>query len=124
MAKVPVIVPLTVVLLAPPMKSVWLAALLMLPEMVSEPPSTMMRELVLFEILPCQVFAPLMLRKAPPLLMPLPFSVSASAATVTPEACHKRNSAPSFTVVPAEVLPRALALCTSSEPPATVVVPV
>ena len=59
---------------------------------------------------------------APLLLMPVPFSVSASAvASVTP---FKSSVAPSLTVVPAATVPRAEVLPSFSVPALTVVSPV
>ena len=63
---------------------------------------------------------PLLLMSAPPELMPVPLSVTASAPIVWP---FRSNTAPLETVVPLAVLPSAVALPSCSVPALTVVAP-
>ena len=72
---------------------------------------------------PVQVLAPATFRSAPALLTPSPFKVRLSAAKVVPVPPSARVPL-AFTMVPAEVEPRALAFSIWRVPPNTVVLPV
>ena len=73
-------------------------------------------------IAPTYVLSPLMLRKAPPELMPVPFNVNASALKVRPP--DNSRAAPFATVVPLSIAPNAAALVARKTPALIVVTPV
>ena len=111
--------PVSVRLPAPP--SVSACAPEILPDSVSVPASELMRVAEPSVMAPAMLLTPDRLRSAPPAAMPVPFRVRASAPTaIPPWTCR---AAPLATVVPAAVLPSAVAFATVSAPPETVVVP-
>ena len=117
--------PLTLVLPEP--ANVTVLAVLLLnksPERVRSPESEVMRVVApVLVILPVQVLLPEMLRRVPvpSLFDPLPDSERASPATVM-SPC-KRSEPPELTIVPAAVVPRALAFWMSTAPAEIVVLP-
>ena len=89
---------------------------------VREPLSELIRAALPSVTVPCHTFVPLMLRRAPSEEIPVPLSVRASAPTVM--VFWIWSAAPPVTVVPAAVVPSAVAFWMFKTPAVTVVRPV
>ena len=94
----------------------------MIPERVKVPESEAMELLLPRVMAPEMELVPEMFRRAPPLEIPVPFKVRASAPTVIPPWISK--AAPEVTLVPAAVVPKAVACWMFKMPALTVVSPV